>query len=100
MLEILLVILAAGWALTGVISVIRIRDLRASNDLLAEAQSEASYRALDSENACGAAESEVQYLKLTLANVLNRPYNVVLTDQNIQQLGGLIQAMMKPGMEN
>ena len=100
MTEILIVILAAGWAITGFWSVNRIRGLRESNEFLSEAQSESAYRAIEAERARGVAETEAQYMKITLANVLQRPAVAVLTEENIQQLGAIMESFVKPERMN
>ena len=100
MLEVLLVLLAAGWAITGFWSVNRIRGLREANDFLSEAQSEAAYRAIEAERARGVAETESQYMKITLANLIQRPAVAVLTEENIQQLGAILQSFLKPERMN
>ena len=97
----LVIFLAVGWTFTGVWSVFRIRGLRESNDYLEDARYEATQAALDAEKRAGSAEMDAQYAKLTLANVLQRPSLAQFTEENIQQLGALIQSfMVKPGMEN
>jgi len=35
-------------------------------------------------------------MKITLANVLQRPAVAVMTDENIQQLAALIESVIKP----
>jgi hypothetical protein len=94
-LALLVGFLAVGWALTGVLYVIRIRDAREHLEFLSEAQSEFANRAIEAERARGIAETESQYMKLTLANVLQRPAVAVMTDENIQQLGAIIEGFMK-----
>jgi hypothetical protein len=95
-LLILLVILAVGWAVTGVLSVFYIRGLRESNEWLHEAQSESAMRAIDAERAQATAQTETVFLKQSLAQVLQRPAIAVLTDENVQQLGAIIQSFLKP----
>jgi hypothetical protein len=91
----LVAFLAVGWVLTGVLYIFRIRDAGEHISFLAEAQSEFANRAIEAERARGVAETESQYMKLTLANVLQRPAVAVMTDENIQQLGAIIEGFMK-----
>lgn len=95
-LALLVGFLAVGWVLTLVLYVIRIRDARSNLEFLSEAQADFANRAIEAERARGIAETESQYMKLTLANVLQRPAVAVMTDENIQQLGAIIETFMKP----
>ena len=97
---ILIIFLAVGWTLTGVLYVFRTRGLREANEFLSEAQSESAYKAIEAERRAATAETECQYMKLTLANVLQRPAVAVMTDDNIQQLAALIESMIKPNSLN
>lgn len=92
----LVLFLAVGWVLTGVVYVIRIRDARSSLEFLSEAQADFADRAIEAERARGIAETESQYMKITLASVIQRPAVAVMTDENIQQLGAIIEGFMKP----
>ena len=92
----LVAVLAVGWALTGVLYVIRIRDAREHLGFLAEAQAEAQDLRIEAERARSVAETESQYMKITLANVIQRPAIAVMTDENIQQLAALIESVIKP----
>ena len=87
--------LAVGWALTGVLYIFRTRGLRETIGYLEVAREELMQSALDAEKRAGVAETESQYMKLTLANVLQRPAVAVMTDENIQQLGAIIESVMK-----
>lgn len=99
--NIIIAFLAAGWAITGVVSVFRIRGLRETNDYLEDARYDATQAALDAEKRAGAAETDAQYHRLTLATVLQRPAIAMMTDENIQQLGALVQSfMVKPTSMN
>lgn len=100
MISVLLVFLAAGWAITGVLSVFRIRGLRETNEILGYGQAEAQDLRIEAEKSRAIAETESQYLKATLAQVLQRPAVAVLTDENIQQLVALIQSFIKPNTMN
>ena len=97
---ILLVFLAVGWTITGILSVFRIRSLREFNDILADGQAEAQEFKIEAERRTVAAETENQYLKATLAQVLQRPAIAAFTDENIQQLVALIQSLIKPNTMN
>jgi len=97
----LVVFLAVGWTLTGVLYVFRIRGLREANEFLNDAQSEAAMRAIDAERDAARAEEQAAQLKTTLLQVLQRPAVVGLTEENVQQLGALIQAFItKPNQMN
>ena len=91
----LVAFLAVGWVLTGVLYVFRTRGFRETNQYLEDAREELMQSALDAEKRAGVAETESQYMKLTLANVLQRPAVAVMTDENIQQLGAIIEGFMK-----
>lgn len=92
----LVAFLAVGWVLTGVLYVFRIRGLRETLGYLEVAREELMQAALDAEKRAGVAETENQYMKATLASVLQRPAVAVMTDENIQQLGAIIESFMKP----
>jgi len=92
--------LAVGWAVTGVLSVFRIRGLRETNEILGYGQAEAQDLRTEAERARAIAETESQYLKATVAQILQRPAVAVLTDENIQQLVALIQSFIKPNTMN
>jgi ribosomal protein L10 len=94
-IALLVAFLAVGWVLTGVLYVFRIRGLRETIGYLEVAREELMQSALDAEKRAGVAETESQYMKLTLANVLQRPAVAVMTDENIQQLGAIIESVMK-----
>ncbi len=99
MLEILLVVLTVGWVSTYALYVFRTRGLRETNDYLSDENIDLVDRAIQAERAAAVAQTESQYLKQTLTQVLQRPAIAQMTDENIQQLGAIIQSI-KPGMEN
>ena len=93
----LVVVLTVG----QVLSVFRTRGLREANDFLHEAQHEAQDLRIEAERRASSAETELAFLKQTLVQTLQRPAVAVLTEENIQQLGALIQSfMVKPNQMN
>jgi hypothetical protein len=97
--EIIIIVLAAGWTLTSMLFIFRIRGLREANQYLSEIHAEITQQALEAEKRAGVAETDSQYMKITLANLIQRPAVAILTDENIQQLGAVISGF-KPGMGN
>ena len=96
MTSVLLVFRAAGWAVTLVLSVFRIRELRAFNDLLSDGQAEAQDFRVEAERARMIAETESQYLKATLAQVLQRPSVAVITEDHIQSFASIVNGIVHP----
>lgn len=98
---IVLIALVISLTVGTVLSVFRIRGLRESNDFLHDAQSEAQYLRVDAERRATAAETELGFLRQTLVATLQRPAIVGLTEENVQQLGALIQSfLVKPDKMN
>ena len=99
--DLIVIILAVGWAVTGVLYVFRIKGLREANDYLSDAHYEATQAAIDAERRASEAEVHKDYAQATLAGIISRPALAQFTEENIAQLGALIQSfMVKPGMEN
>ena len=96
MLSVLLVFLAVGWTITGILSVFRIRSLREFNDILADGQAEAQDFRVEAERARMVAETESQYLKATLAQVLQRPSVAVITEDHIQSFASIVNGIVHP----
>ena len=99
MLLILLVICAVGWAVTGVVCFFRIRDLKYSNDLLGDAQVEASERAMMAEHEAGRASTEAEYAKLALAQTLQRPAIAMIDEKLVQQFAAIVASIVHPENE-
>jgi hypothetical protein len=91
----LVAILAVGWTLTGVLSVIRTKGLREANDFLHEAQSDAMDRAITAEREAATAQTELTFTRQSFMLSLQQPRYVALTEENVQQLGALITSLVK-----
>ena len=83
------------------LSVFRTRGLREANEFLHGAQHEAQDLRIEAERRAQAAETELAFVRQSLVQTLQRPAVAVLTEENIQQLGALIQSfMVKPNAMN
>jgi len=92
----LIAFLAVGWAVTGILSVFRTKGLREANDILSYGQAEAQDLRLEAERARAIAETESQYLKATLAQVLQRPSVAVITEDHIQSFASIVNGIVHP----
>jgi hypothetical protein len=92
----LVAFLAVGWTVTGLLFVFRIRGLREMNDFLGQAQAEAQDLRVEAERARMIAETECQYMKVTLANVLQRPAVAVITEDHIQSFASIVHGIINP----
>jgi len=98
---IVLILLVVSLTVGTVLSVFRIQGLREANEFLHDAQSEAMMRAVDAEREAATATEQALQVRATLVQVLQRPAVVGLTEENVQQLGALIQAFItKPNQMN
>ena len=98
---IVLVLLVVSLTVWAVLSVFRTRGLRESNDFLHEAHHESQDLRIEAERRASAAETELAFVRQSLVQTLQRPAVAVLTEENIQQLGALIQSfMVKPNAMN
>jgi len=95
-MPVLLVILAV--LLT--VALVYIHGLRQAFKVLSQQSVDYTHRAIESERRAASAETELMYMKLTLNNVLQRPAIAVLDEESMQQLGALIQSMLKPERMN
>jgi hypothetical protein len=93
---ILLVVLAVGWSVTGVLYVFRIKDARNTIELLSDAQAEAQDLRIDAERRAEASETELNFLRATLQGLIARPSVAVLTDEHIQNFASIVEAIVHP----
>lgn len=95
----LCVVLAVGWAVTGVLYVFRIKDARNTIEFLSGAQAEAQDLRIDAERGQQAAETELAFLRQTVAGLIQRPAVAVLTNEHIQQFASIVESIVHPGKE-
>lgn len=96
MSEILIAVLAIGWAVTGVLYVFRIKDARNHIEFLDDAQAEAQDLRIEAERREQAARTELEFLRATLAGLIQRPAVAMLTDDHIQTFGNVVAAIVHP----
>jgi hypothetical protein len=94
--EILIVFLAVGWAVTGVLYVFRIKDARNHIEFLSDAQAEAQDLRIDAERRAQAAETELDFLRQTVVGMTQRPAIVTLPEQHIQTFANIVQSIVHP----
>lgn len=96
MSQILLVVLAVGWAVTGVLYVFRIKDARSHVEFLSDAQTEAQDLRIDAERRAAASETELNFLRATLQGLISRPAVAVINDDLIQNFASIVQSIVHP----
>ena len=96
MLSILLVVLAAGWAVTGVLYVFRIKDARNHIEFLSDAQAEAQDLRIIAERRAEAAETETEFLRATVAGMIQRPAVAMMTNEHVQTFANIVQSIVHP----
>ena len=89
-----LIVSVVGFAVALTLSVFRTSGLREANDFLGEAQREAQELRIEAERRAEAAETELAHVRQAFTMLLQRPAVVGLTEENIQQLGALIQSFL------
>jgi hypothetical protein len=94
--QILVVVLAVGWAVTGVLYVFRIKDARNHIEFLSDAQAEAQDLRIDAERRAQAAETELDFLRQTVVGMTQRPAIVTLPEQHIQTFANIVQSIVHP----
>jgi hypothetical protein len=100
MLEtLLIVLLAAGWSVTGVLYVFRIRDARNTIEFLSDGQAEAQDLRIEAERGQQAAETELNFLRQTLQGLISRPAIAMVTDQHIQNFASIVMSIVHPDSE-
>lgn len=96
MLNVLLVLLSAAL----VVSLVYIRGVRlAYKSVLADRDAYVQ-QLISSEQRVARAETECNFMKITLADVLKRPAHVTLTEENIHHLASLIESIFAPERMN
>ena len=93
---ILVAVLAVGWAVTGVLSIFRIRAFREERDFLYGAQAEAQELRTEAERRAQAAETELDFLRQTVVGLTQRPAIVTLPEQHIQTFANIVQSIVHP----
>jgi hypothetical protein len=92
----LFIFLSVGWAITGVLSIFRIKDARNTMEFLSDAQAEAQELRIEAERRAQAAETELDFLRQTVVGLTQRPAIVTLPEQHIQTFANIVQSIVHP----
>jgi len=95
-LVLVLVGLVLGLSVCLTVSVFRIRDARNHIEFLSDAQAKAQELRIDAERAASASQTELEFLRNTVAGILQRPAVAVVTDQILRQFANIVRAVVHP----